>query len=277
MFDPVDLLFLLVAGCTGGILAGMLGIGGGMIYVVVITTYLQKFDPGDIEIVKYTVSNSLFAVFFAGLAASAKQIRKDNFYPREVLITGIPGIAGALLIAYFVINFDWYSRERFTLFFIVMLSFFAYRMFLSNTKKGKDLTRNDLPGKSYAYTGFFSGVLSGLSGLGGGVIIIPVLSGFMRLRIIKSTSVSLGIMPIYTLAISIFYAFSRGPSTLDIPYTFGYIIFPLVLPLSLGVILFAPLGVRIAHKLPPRAIKIIFGIIMILVILKMADGLVNYL
>ncbi len=269
MFSLYDLLILFLVGSTGGVLAGLLGIGGGLVYVVAFTYFLQRFELGSVELVKFIVSNSIFAVFFAGLSATIKQIRNKNFYFREVIITAGPGIAGALIISYLIVNFDWYSRDKFSILIILLLAVLGFRMFRQGSKKGGTVIRDDLPAKSYLTSGFFSGTLSALSGLGGGIILIPVLSGFMRLNIRMASSISLGIMPFYTLAMSIFYALAHGSPVINIPLTIGYIILPMAIPLAIGVVIFAPVGVYLAQKIPGAIIRVLFAIVIVVVMIEM--------
>lgn len=266
-----DVAILIGVGAVGGLLAGLLGIGGGLVYIVAFTYYLNQFELSSVEFVRFIVSNSIFAVFFAGLSGTIRQIIQKNFYFRETLITAIPGIVGALLLSYLLVSADWYTQEKFSLLVIALLALLGYRMFKRSkyTSQQMEIVMDDLPAKSYAISGLFSGILSAVSGLGGGIVLIPVLSGFMRLNIRIAASISLGIMPFYTLAMSLFYGFWHGASSLSIPGTFGYIILPMALPLALGVIIFTPAGVWLAQRLPRRMLQFLFGILIILVSVQM--------
>lgn len=273
MFELTDLLILFLFGCAGGVLAGLLGIGGGLIYVIAISYYLQQYDLNSIELVKFTVSNSIFAVFFAGLSGTIKQILRKNFYFREVVVTAFPGIVGSLIVSYIIVSFNWYTLAQYNTVIIIILAILAYRMLLPEHRKA--LYLDDLPPFYFMIGGFFSGAISAFSGLGGGIILIPVLSGMMRLNIIKAASISLGIMPLYTLAMAVFYAFAYSGPPLDFPLTFGYLILPLSLPLAFGVVIFAPIGVKLAHRLSKPALKLIFGILILVVIVKMVYGILQ--
>lgn len=269
MLNYLDILILFLSGCIGGVLSGLLGVGGGIIYVVVLGYYLNQFGLDQIDIVKYIISNSAFAVFFAGVSGSIKQIRSRNYFFKEVIITAVPAIISSLLIVYLILYFDWYSKKRFSIFFIFMLTLFMYRMFKPNSGDSKFKEKDRIPLKRYTFVGFITGVFSALSGLGGGVVMVPVLAGFFKLKIKKVISISLGIMPFFTLSMTLFYAFSNNPPLKEIKGAIGYIIPSLVIPMSIGVILCSPLGIRISHRLLPRAIKIIFAIVLLLVITRM--------
>ncbi|MGZ5304582.1 MAG: TSUP family transporter, partial [Bacteroidia bacterium] len=66
----------------------------------------------------------------------------------------------------------------------------------------------------------------------------------------------------------LYYGLSQDSSTTQLPYSFGYIVLPVLLPLLLGVVLVAPFGVRVAHKLSQKQIKIMFGIVVVLIFAK---------
>jgi uncharacterized membrane protein YfcA len=262
-----DVLILLGVGAIGGLLAGMLGIGGGLIYITAFTYYLGNYDLSSAEFVRLILANSIFAVFFAGVSGTIRQMIQGTFYFRETLITAIPGTLGALLFSYILTVSDWYTQDKFSLLVLALLLVLAYRMFRPQKANNATnaLVMDDLPAKQYALSGFFSGVLSAVSGFGGGIVLIPVLSGFMRLNIRLAASISLGIMPFYTLAMIIFYGLRHGNASLDIPGTFGYLLFPMVLPLAAGVVVCTPLGVWLAQKIPRKVLQLIFGILIVVV------------
>lgn len=269
MIEWIDVPILLIAGFLGGILAGMLGIGGGLVYVVAFNIYLTKLDLSSVDLVKLLVANSVFAVFFAGLSASIKQFRQSNFFIKETLITAFPGVVGALSAALSIVYLDWYSKQKFTIIFVTLMLFLLYKMVRQSELKEDANVKEHLPFWKYGLSGFFSGLLSALSGLGGGVVMIPILSGMQKLRMSKAASISLGIMPIYTFAMSVFYFFTNAPLSLQVPYSFGYIIFPMAVPMAVGVVAGAPYGVKIAQKSSPTTIKWTFVTMIVAAVAKM--------
>ena len=141
-------------------------------------------------------------------------------------------------------------------------------MFRTNGSKSEYYEKNTIPLSRYPIIGFITGIVSALSGLGGGVVMVPLLAGFMKLKIKKTTSISLGIMPFFTLAMTLYYFLTNVPAGNNIPGAIGYIIPSLVIPMSLGVILCSPLGVLLSQKLHPVTIRIIFAIVLSLVIIR---------
>jgi uncharacterized membrane protein YfcA len=105
--------------------------------------------------------------------------------------------------------------------------------------------------------GALAGILSALSGLGGGVIIISILTLRFNVDMKKAKSISLGVIFITSLVMTISNLL-ENPSLNFQSDNIGYIVWPLALSLSVGVVLGSPLGVRFSRRLSNRAISYIF-------------------
>ena len=128
--------FLFISGLIGGFLGGLLGIGGGIIYIVVIPVALSGIGVPRDEIVQYTIANSVFASFFSSLSANVILIKNQVFYVREVLIMGCIGIVASLLLLQYVVNTSWYSKDTFNLVIVVLLLYMLLKTIL-NASNGK--------------------------------------------------------------------------------------------------------------------------------------------
>ena len=73
-------LWLLLLGSFGGLLAGLLGVGGGMLFIPVITSYLHQYDISSAEMVKFTLANSIALVFMSGVSGTFRQIKTELFF-----------------------------------------------------------------------------------------------------------------------------------------------------------------------------------------------------
>lgn len=270
----MEYLYLIIAGLFGGFLAGLLGVGGGVIFVFVLSFYFGSLNIEETELPKYLISNSIFATFFAGVSSSLKNRNLQTFYWKEVLYCAIPGVLSALLFSYLITEFTWYDKKKFTLFFVVLLLFFFVKIMRSRKKDDAENADKKVSFIKVGLIGALSGIVSALSGLGGGVIMIPLLNQVIGMSMKKAASVSLGVIPFFALAMSVFYGTLFTPS-LDIAYSAGYLVFPAAIPLALGVIVAAPYGVKAARKLPARLIKVMFAILLAIVALKMIIGYLN--
>ena len=268
----MEYLLLVIAGLLGGFLAGLLGVGGGVIFVFVLTIFFEKAQLSASELPRFLISNSIFATFFAGLSSSIKNRKLNSFHFKEVLYCSIPGSISALIVTYLITNFTWYNKQEFTIFFVVLIIFFFVR--LIRKRKSIEEVPEKSSVRSIVLIGVFSGIVSALSGLGGGVIMVPLLTQILKMPMKKAASISLGVIPFFALSMSIFYGLSYSPSS-NFDFSVGYLVFPAAVPLAFGVIIAAPIGVKVAQKLPNPVIKVMFASLLLLVALKMIFGYFN--
>jgi len=241
------------------------------VYVAIFSLYLKKYDLNDSEYVMVLLANSIMAVFFAGASSSIRLIRSNLYFLKEILNTAIPGIILALLTLIFIVEQDWYNKQTFTWVFCALLLLMALKLFRDS--QSKESTVDQINISSFWIAGSLSGFISALSGLGGGVVVVPFLSGIKKMKLQKASAISLGIMPYYTLAMSIYYLVSLPENELPMPYTVGYIAFPMLLPCALGVIMAAPFGIKLAQRMKNSHLKLLFTLLLLVVITKMLYGL----
>lgn len=265
MQDISSIIILMLLGSIGGILAGLLGIGGGVVYVLIFSHYLKSYHLNESQIVQAIIANSLFAILFAGLSGSYKQWKNKNFYPLEISYMGIAATIASILFAYIISIGTWYTKDRFTWLFIFLLIFIAFRLF---TQRNKQIEEQDesVNNVKLFLTGLVSGTVSAFSGIGGGVVIVPMLTDLMKMPIKKSTSISLGVISLMALLTSVYNILIHEYILHDAKQL---IYFSLALPVALGSLIAAPYGVQIANKLSAKQIRIIFIIFLITVITKM--------
>lgn len=265
MLELVDFLYIACIGAIGAYISGLLGVGGGIIFIPVLEHYLIKSGVSGTELVKFTLANSFFVIVFAGLVISIKQHRAGNFYMKPVIYTAIPGIISSTLLTLLIIHGQWYKPAMFKTFFLMMLIPMTLRMF--TRKEHANRTDTVLPGPlPFSITGFFTGIITSLSGLGGGILMVPVFSDFLKIPIKIATSISTGVIPLFTLALIIPYM-AATPASIS-SFQFGYVVFPLVAPLIISVVFVSPIGVKAAHRMKPLVLRLIFASITSLIILK---------
>lgn len=256
---------LLLLGSVGGLLAGLLGIGGGVVYVLIFSHYLSKYGLSESAIVQAIIANSMFAILFAGVSGTYKQWRNKNFHPSQMLTTGIAASLASIFFGYVISMGTWYTKDRFTWIFICLLIFIAIRLFTQRNKVTLETDSNANKLQLFL-TGLSSGTISAFSGIGGGVIIVPILTDLIKMPIKKATSISLGVISIMAILTSL-YNFIFHKIVLQDNSQVIYL--SLALPVALGSLLAAPIGVQIASKISAKQIRIIFIVFLLLVITKM--------
>jgi uncharacterized membrane protein YfcA len=267
LFDNI-IIFLL--GSLGGFLSGYLGVGGGIVFVPILTYYLQKLGLHDEALVKAILANSLFTIIFSGLVASYKQYRMGNFHPREIIITALPGMITALLCTWLIKSGSWYSKSMFDYVFGVMLLLILLKMLLTKSKSLRIDQR--ISNWKYQVIGFFAGIITAMSGLGGGVVMTPVFTDVLGLDIKKASSVSNGVIPMFAITMGIYNLWAQ-PNIRVSEWQVGYIILPLVLPLIIAALAFAPIGVRVSQNSKASTIRVVFGVFVTIVFVNLMYAL----
>lgn len=273
MLDLVDYLLIFVFGSVGGFISGLLGVGGGIIFIPILGYFLPKLGLHDENLVKGILANSLFTIIFSGTMASYQQYKLGNFYRREILFTAIPGILTALLMTYVIRSGNWYSAEFFRYVFASMLLVIALRMFFAKTASLNQ--EIDLAPLHCSLTGLFAGVVTAMSGLGGGVLMTPVFTDLLKQPFKKASSISNGVIPLFAIFVGVFNLAGTNAQQVH-SLQLGYIVFPVVLPMIAAALLFTGIGVRVSHKAQPSLIRNIFALFVSIIFFKTIYEIIAY-
>lgn len=271
------ILLLFFLGMANGFYSGLMGTGGNVILIPVLDLVLASFGIEGQELVKFIIAHSLFITVFNGLSVSLKQYRIKNFYPKQVLLIGVPAIIAGYGMSEIIKASLWYDKVYFDILFLIMVSLVAIRfLFYRHPGNGTARSKNGLNKFALGGLGIFTGITTALSGFGGGIVVIPSLTDIFQVSIRRASSISIGVVLLIAIGVSISYlnlgAVLSVPNIL--PNQYGYISFSLVLPILLGVFVSAPFGVRVAHRTSPSILRYIFGSIMVVLSAKTVMGMV---
>ena len=121
----------------------------------------------------------------------------------------------------------------------------------------------------YLIIGFITGLLSGLLGVGGGVVLIPILILLMGFSMIRAVGTSTAVIMFTSLGGIIAYT-SNGFNVAGLPpFSIGYINIIQFIVLAIISVPMAQLGVKASHKLPEKQLRYIFILVMFYIALKM--------
>jgi uncharacterized membrane protein YfcA len=256
VIEAVFVVELLLLGCATGFLAGLLGIGGGMVLVPFLTLILShRGVPGDLA-VKMAIATSMATILFTSLSSVRAHHAKRAV--RWDIVRGLaPGIVlGGLAAGAGV--FALIKGQALALFFALFVGFSATQMLRDKKPKPS----RQLPGPAgQAAAGGGIGFVSGLVGAGGGFISVPFMSWCnVPMHNAVATSAALG-FPI-ALANTAGYVIGGWSQPAPLPGSLGYLYLPALAVIALASVLVAPLGARAAHAMNVKQLKRVFALML---------------
>ncbi|MDY0362700.1 MAG: sulfite exporter TauE/SafE family protein [Desulforegulaceae bacterium] len=245
-------LLYMALGSIAGLLAGLLGIGGGLIIVPVLTIMFTSFGLNEAYILHMALGTSLTSIIFTSISSMAAHHKREAvIWPTVFKIT--PGIlagtfSGAWLASMLSTNF-------LKIFFSVFLFYVATQMLLGiKPKPARTLPK--APGMFAA--GSIIGIFSSLVGIGGGSLSVPFLI-WCNTKMHKAigTSAAIG-FPIAIAGAAGYITTGLGIKGLP-EYSLGFVNLTALLGIVIASMAFAPLGAKLAHSLPVDKLKKIFA------------------
>lgn len=264
MFEPTFLLEILtyvVTGAIVGIAAGLLGIGGGLLIVPVLSTaFLYFLDIS--EVVHLAIGTSLATIVVTSFSSARAHhghgaVRWDAF---KLLTIGV--LLGAFIGGW---SSQFIASNVLGQIFGILELLIAINMLL-NLKPSPNRQLPGLVGNTTA--GTVIGSLSSLVGIGGGTLTTPYLvwnNISMHQAIATSTAVSIPV----AIAGTIGYLIAGLDATNLPPLASGYVYWPAFFGIVIASYFTAPIGAKWAHQLPVKTLKRGFGIFLIILAIKM--------
>lgn len=254
--EPALIAELLALGIATGFLAGLLGVGGGMMMVPVLTFLLlgRGVSPG--MAVKMAIATSMATILFTSLSSVRAHHRRGAV--RWDLVRGMAAgiVQGGLLAGAGV--FALVKGQALALFFAVFVGFSATQMLLNRSPSA---TR-EMPGfVGQVAAGGGIGFFSGLVGAGGGFISVPFMTWCnVPIHQAVATSAALG-FPI-ALANTIGYIIGGWRLAPELPGAVGYLYLPALVTIACASVLTAPLGARAAHAMNVKTLRRVFALLL---------------
>ncbi len=264
VFSMMEFLVLGSIGALAGLLAGLLGIGGGIVIVPVLiflfeATRIAEYAP------QLAIGTSLASIIFTGISSSRAHHRKGAVEWATVLSLA-PFMIGGTQIGSFIAGLiDGQLLKRL---FGIFEIFIAIRMWFPSleTKKLPAISR----GAFYSVGGLFIGTLSALFGIGGGTLTVPLLVFFLRrpIRTAIGTSAATGAVMALFGTIGFIY---QGQKVLP-DMRWGFVIPEPAILIAVAASLTSRWGATIAHKIDPFLLSRIFSLLLIVVGIMLIAG-----
>lgn len=257
MLGALDVAELLAIGTIAGFLAGLLGVGGGMMMVPFLTWIVTSkgVEPG--LAVKMAIATSMATIAFTSLASvrahhARGAVRWDlvRTLSPGIVLGGLAGGAGI---------FSAFRGQALALFFAGFIGFSALQMLRDRPPS----PHRQLPGwPGQTATGAGIGVLSGMVGAGGAFLSVPFMTWCnVPVRHAVGTAAALG----FPIAVANTAGYVVGGWNLPaaLPGAFGYLYLPALGIIAAASIVFAPLGARTAHRTDVAKLKRLFAALLL--------------
>ncbi|MBI4792537.1 MAG: sulfite exporter TauE/SafE family protein [Deltaproteobacteria bacterium] len=260
------LLTYSLVGAVSGVLAGLLGIGGGLVIVpmLVFCFSLQQI-PHELTM-HLALGTSMASIIFTSASSFRAHHKRGAVHwivvRRIVLGIFLGTFLGSCLAARM-------STDFLKGLFVVFLYYVASQMLMNK----KPEPSRQLPGRFGMFgVGNVIGSFSSLVGIGGGTLSVPFMT-WCNIPVHEAIGTSAAIGFPIAIAGTMGYIYN-GLHVPDLPaYAVGYVYLPALAGLIVTSVLTAPLGVHLAHSLPVARLKRIFAILLLIVATRMLVSL----
>ncbi|NET31200.1 MAG: sulfite exporter TauE/SafE family protein [Cyanothece sp. SIO1E1] len=266
LLGGLDIFLFASLGITAGLLAGLLGIGGGMVIVpglFYLFTLLKL--PGD-SLMHMAAGTSMCIMLCTSAASTWAHQSKGHvqwgIFKKIIAAIGIGVVSGNLLA-------NRLNTEVLELLFGLLLLSVAIKILLA-WKPKQDLER-ELPGNATTNAvGWAIGFKSGVLGVGGGALSVPFLL-YCGLPMNQASGTSAS----FTLPIAVFGTLSFMLISGDqaaIPWATGYIYWPAFLLVAPFTVLGAPIGAKLSRVISAQKLRMVFAFLLLFLSAKMLGG-----
>lgn len=236
--------FLVIGGLVSGLLAGLLGIGGGTILVPILIFLGCTYEQ--------SVATSSLAIVITSSSGSWQNWRMGYLKFKPVIYLGISGLIMAFYSAQLVSNIPKYLLEL-SFGFLLLFNIYLSNLRKKLAKEKDQLTQVKLnPIISKIMTGGLAGFLAGLFGIGGGVILVPLQMLLLQEKIKMAIQTSLGVIVITSLSATLGHAQA------------GNVIYVAGIILGLGGLIGVQISSRYLPKLSEKLVRNLFSSLLII-------------
>lgn len=266
----IELVLLLLAiGAAGGFLSGLLGVGGGILFVPALFFAMSAVGLELEHAMHISVATSLLIVFATGATSAIAHYRRGSVEPALLRDWGPSILFGVVVGSFFASSVDGAVLKSF---FAGMTFLICLYMAFGKEKKvearPKFLTLNVQRGICLVI-----GLASSMIGIGGAIMTVPLMS-YSGLAIQRAVGTGAALGTIISLPATL--GFMAGGLLHQIdglpPGSVGYVNFiaaGAIVPTSM---LLAPVGVRISHAMPRGMLRRVFAVVLLIVSIRMFTG-----
>ena len=254
----IEVFLYLSTGALAGILAGLLGIGGGLFIVPVLLFVLPFSGIESEQLMSICVATSLTTIVVTSISSVIAH-HKHHAILWSVFWRLLPGIGlGALAGAFAA---DIVSQLFLKNLFATSVILIAIKMLL----KIQVSTFTELPGQIILSTvSIIIGSLSAMIGIGGGALTVPILN-YWKIPMAKAVATSAACGLPIAIAGTVGFIVTGFDQTNLPTYSSGFVYWPAVIGITSSSVLFAPVGAKFAHKISATLLSRLFAVFLLIV------------
>ena len=257
-----SILIFVVLGVFAGILAGLLGIGGGLVIVPILVFTLPHMGIPQENLMNIALGTSLASIIFTSIS-SMKAHDKRGAVRWDIFWTITPGILLGTFIG--ALSTTIMPTNILKAIFVIFLYYVAVNMLFGLKPKAS----RQVPGKKGLFgAGSIIGLFSSLVGIGGGTLSVPFLTMCnVEMHVAIGTAAAIGLpIALAGTAGNIF----GGLGVEGLPaWSIGFVYLPALAGIVSASMFTAPFGAKLAHSLPVAKLKKIFALLLIVVATRM--------
>ena len=261
----------ILLGIFVGVLAGMLGIGGGGVMVPVLTSiFIYQNFPKD-NVVHLALGTSMACIALTSFSSMRAHHKNGNvIWPlvKTMSIGMVVGtFSGTFLTAYL-------SSITLSIIFTIFMSYVAVQMFRTTKVKTSAIDNaNEINKTELRLVSLGIGATSALVSIGGGSLTVPYLT-WREINVKSAIGISAALGFYISIAGTFGYLINGFINPATTSYTWGYIYLPALLLVSVPSYFTAPLGAKLTQHLPTQILKKIFGVLLLILSLKMLSSFI---
>jgi len=256
----------LIVGLSVGFLAGMLGLGGGVVLVpLMVFLFSAQHFPMD-RVLQLALGTSLTSIIFTSISG-LRAHHKHGAVRWDIVRDAAPGLVVGTLLGTLIA--EKLPTRYLAVVFVLFVSYSAVQLVL-DVKPRPSRTLPKGPGM-WAAAGAI-GLISSMAGAGGGVLTIPLMM-MCNVPILQAIGTSSALLLPIAVAGAIGYIWTGlGQEHLP-PFSLGYVYLPALAGIVLGTLVTVPWGAMAAHRMPISWLKRIFAVVVLALATKMLLGL----
>jgi uncharacterized membrane protein YfcA len=267
MLTVTSILILLATGAGTGFVSGLLGIGGGAVMVPVTYWLILGMDAAPDIAIRIAFGTSLLVILPTVISASWRHSKEKAVRWKTALVLGSCALVGGLVGATLASHLPEKILKAGFGGLVLAIALWMGLGMVPRLRRGDEEPRENL--WLVAACGFPVGIVSGLTGIGGGVLIVAVLVLALSFPVHTAVGTSVAAIILGSLGGIVGYIVNGLGVPGLLPYSIGYVNVPIWLCLAATSIPVAQLGARAAHALPAKPLMYIFIAFMVYAGLEM--------